>query len=189
MRKVIFSMNTTIDGFFEGPHHELDWTIADDELHEYYAQLLKTAGVILFGRVTYELMLSYWPNAYNDPNNTKSELDFADAINPLPKIVYSNTLQHVGWNTTVRKAVIPEEIRKMKNEPGGDIFIDGATLAQAFINYGLVDEIQVMMHPVAIGAGIPLFKGIDGGMKLTYLRSQVLQSGAVALTYQPYGKI
>jgi dihydrofolate reductase len=187
MRKVIFSMNTTIDGFVEGPNHELDWTIADDELHEYYAQLLKTAGVILFGRVTYELMVSYWPNAYNDPNNTKSELDFANAINPLPKIVYSNTLQHVGWNTTVLKVVVPEDIKKMKTLPGGDIFVDGATLAQTFFRYGLVDEIELVVHPVALGAGKSLFRGIDPGMKLKYLSSQVFKSGAVVLRYHPDG--
>lgn len=190
MRKVIFSMNITIDGFIEGPQRELDWTIADDELHDYYANLLKNAGVILFGRVTYELMVNYWPNATSDPKATKGEIHFANAINPLPKIVYSNTLQQVGWNTTIRKAVIPEEIRKMKDEPGGDILVGGgATLAQAFINYGLVDEIQLMVHPVAIGAGKALFQRIEGGMKLNYKWSQALQSGAVVLCYQPDGKV
>jgi dihydrofolate reductase len=189
MRNVIFSINSTIDGFYEGPQQELDWTIADDELHEYYANLLNNAGVILFGRVTYELMVNYWPNATSDPTATKGEIHFANAINPLRKIVYSNTLQQVGWNTTIRKAVIPEEIRKMKDEPGGDICVSGGTLAQTFINYGLVDEIQLMVHPVAIGAGKAVFKGIDGGIKLTYLRSQVLQSGAVALCYQPDRKV
>ncbi len=188
MRKVIFSINTTVDGFIEGPHQELDWTIADDDLHEYYAQLLKTAGIILFGRVTYELMVSYWPTASNDPNTTKSELNFANALNPLPKIVYSNTLQTVGWNTTVLKAVIPADINKLKTVPGGDILLSGATLAQTFFRNGLVDEIEMVIHPVALGAGKSLFRGIDPGMKLKYLRSQVFKSGAVALRYQPDGK-
>jgi dihydrofolate reductase len=190
MRKVIFSIPITIDGFIEGPHRELDWVIADDDLHEYYARLLKTAGVILYGRVTYELMAGYWPTISNDPTATASELNFANALNPLPKIVISNTLQNVGWNTTVWKAVIPEEINQMKSEPGGDILLGGgATLAQSFIRNGLVDEIELMMQPVAIGAGKALFQGIDGGLKLKYLRSQVFRSGAVAICYQPDGKL
>jgi dihydrofolate reductase len=190
MRKVIFSIPITLDGFIEGQNRELDWVIADNDLHDYYARLLKNAGVILYGRVTYELMASYWPIAGNDPNTTASMLNFANAINPLPKIVFSNTLQNVGWNTSVWKVVIPEEINQMKSEPGGDIMLGGgAELAQTFIRNGLVDEIQLVIQPVAIGAGKALFQGIDGGMKLKYLRSQVFRSGAVALCYQVDGKL
>jgi dihydrofolate reductase len=190
MRKVIFSIPITIDGFIEGPHRELDWVIADDDLHEYYARLLNNAGVILYGRVTYELMASYWPTASNDTTIPISMLNFANALNPLPKIVFSNTLQHVGWNTTVLKAVVPEEINNMKSVPGGDIIVGGgAALAQTFIRNGLVDEIQLMVQPVAIGAGKALFQGIDGGMKFNYIRSQTFQSGAVVLCYQPDGKV
>jgi dihydrofolate reductase len=190
MRKVIFSINITLDGFFEGPHRELDWAIADDDLHNYYARLLKNASIILFGRVTYELMASYWPTVSNDPSIPEGVINFANALNPLPKMVFSNTLQHVGWNTTVLKAVVPDEIKKMKTEPGGDIILGGgAVIGQSFFHYGLVDEIQLMVHPVVIGAGRGLFQGIDNGMKLKYLRSQILQSGAVALCYQPDGKV
>jgi dihydrofolate reductase len=190
MRRIIFSIPTTLDGFIEGPHRELDWVIADDDLHEYYASLLKNSSIILYGRVTYELMISYWPTASNDPNATKSMVNFANALNPLPKIVFSKTLQHVGWNTTVQQAVVPEEINRMKSEPGGNIILGGgAVLAQTFIKNKLVDEIQLMVQPVAIGAGKALFQGIEGGMKLKYLRSQTFQSGAVALCYQPDGKL
>ncbi len=190
MRKVIFSIPMTIDGFIEGPNRELDWVIADDDLHNYYANLLLNAGVILYGRVTYELMASYWPTAANDTSIPKAMTQFANALNPLPKIVFSNTLQHVGWNTTVQKSVIPEEIKKMKSLPGGDIMLGGgATLAQTFLQNGLVDEIQLMIQPVVIGDGKALFGGIGAGMKLNYMWSRTFPSGAVALCYQPDGKV
>jgi dihydrofolate reductase len=190
MRKVIFSIPVTLDGFIEGPNRELDWVIADDDLNEYYANLLRNAGTILYGRVTYELMLGYWPIAKDDPKATRSMLNFANALNPLPKIVFSRSLQHVGWNTTVKKTVIPDDIYNMKSQPGGDLILGGgAALAQMFIQYRLVDEIQLMVQPTVIGAGKMLFKGIEEGMKLKFLRSQAFQSGAVALCYQPDGKI
>jgi dihydrofolate reductase len=190
MRKVIFSIPITLDGFIEGPHRELDWVIADDDLHNYYARMLMNAGMIFYGRVTYELMASYWPTASNDPTIPESMLNFANALNPLPKIVFSKTLQHVGWNTTVMKAVIPEEINKMKSKPGGDIILGGgAWLAQTFIQNGLVDEIQLMVQPVVIGAGKALFKGMDRELKLNFKWSQTFQSGTVALCYQPDGKV
>jgi dihydrofolate reductase len=190
MRKVIFSIPITIDGFIEGPQGELEWVLADDDLHDFYATLLGNAGIILYGRVTYELMTSYWPTACNDPYATDGMLNFANVLNPLPKIVFSKTLQRVGWNTIVMNEVIPEEINKMKSDPGGDIILGGgASLAQTFIQNGLVDEIQLLVQPVAIGAGMALFKGIDGGLKLNYKWSRTFQSGAVALCYQPDGKV
>jgi dihydrofolate reductase len=189
MRKVILSMPITLDGFIEGPHQELDWVIADDELHDYYTELLKKADLILYGRVTYELMLSYWPTAATDLSITKGMLRFANTLNPMRKIVYSTTLKNVGWNTQLVDALIPEDILKMKAEPGGDILLGGgAAIAQAFIQHGLVDEYQLLVQPVAIGSGKGLFKGIDQGLKLNFLRSKTFQSGAVALFYQPNGR-
>jgi dihydrofolate reductase len=190
VRKVIFSIPITMDGFIEGPNRELDWVIADNDLHNYYADLLRNAGVILYGRVTYELMVNYWPTATNDHSISEGEVNFANAINPLPKIVYSTTLQHVGWNTMVMKSMIPEDIKKMKTLAGGDILLGGgASLAQTFIRNGLVDEIQLMVEPTVIGKGKALFRGIETGLKLKYLWSKTFQSGAVALCYQPDGKI
>jgi dihydrofolate reductase len=190
MRKVIFSMNITLNGFIEGPQHELDWSIADDDLQNYYARMLSDADMIIFGRVTYELMANYWPTASNDPNATQGMLNFAKAINPLRKIVFSKSLQYAGWNTSVMNTLIPDVIYRMKAEPGRDIILGGgAAIAQAFFKQGLVDEIRLVVHPVAIGAGKALFQGIEGGMKLKYLSSQAFHSGAVVLCYQLDGKM
>jgi dihydrofolate reductase len=190
MRKLIFSIPITIDGFIEGPQRELDWVIADDDLHNFYAAMLKKADLILYGRVTYELMYGYWPTATNDPTISEGEVNFANAINPLSKIVFSKTLKNAEWNTTVRDSMIPSEINKMKAATGGDILLGGgATLAQSFIQHGLVDEILLMVEPAVIGAGKALFRGINGGMKMKYLWNKEFKSGAVALCYQPDGKL
>jgi dihydrofolate reductase len=189
MRKVIFSIPITLDGFIEGPHQELDWVIADDELHDFYSDLLNTSDLILYGRVTYELMANYWPTATDDPTISMGMLRFANTLNPMKKIVFSKTLRNAGWNTQVDK-FNPDEIMKMKTRPGGDILLGGgASIAKLFIEYGLIDEYQLVVQPVAIGEGTSLFGGIKDMHKLEYLWYRPFQSGAVALCYRPNGKV
>jgi dihydrofolate reductase len=135
------------------------------------------------------LMASYWPTAPGDSSLPKSMIRFANTLNPMPKIVFSKTLTNVGWNTQVVNDVVPEEIVKMKAEPGQSILLcGGASIAKTFIEYGLVDEFQLVVQPVAIGAGKPLFGGITDKLKLDFKWSQPFHSGAVALCYQLDGK-
>ncbi|HSB66313.1 MAG TPA: dihydrofolate reductase family protein [Anaerolineales bacterium] len=184
MRKLIFSMNTSLDGYIEGPNRELDWTIADAELHDFFTDLLLTGDVMLWGRVTYELMLNYWPNASSDPQVTESELRFANAVNPMKKIVYSKTLNEVRWNTELRHTLSLDEIREMKAQSGGNILLGGgATLALPFIQNGLVDEYQLVIHPAAIMNGKALFGGLNKMMKLDLQWNRRFSSGAVVLCY------
>lgn len=185
MRKIILSIPITLDGFIEGTHRELDWVIADDELHDFYTKLLQSADLLLFGRVTYELMKGYWPTATSDPQATESEKRFANTMNPMRKIVFSKTLKQVDWNTQVIDSFLPEVILDMKAQPGRNILLSGgATLAQAFLKHGLVDEYQPVIQPVAIGEGRALFGGIQEQIKLNYLWNQKFSSGAVAICYQ-----
>src|SRR4030066_1562733 len=189
MRKIIFSMNITLDGYLEGPNHYLDWAIADDELHDFFSDLLNTADLLLFGRITYELMVNYWPTAPEDPTISKGMFRFANTINPMKKVVFSKTLKNVGWNTQLVETLIPDEIMKMNSQPGGDILLGGgASIAKVFIQHGLIDEYKLVVHPVAIGEGTSLFKGIKDMHKLDYLWSRPFQSGAVALCYRPEGR-
>ena len=190
MRKLIFSMNTSIDGYIEGPNRELDWSIADKELHDFFTDLLLSGDVMLWGRVTYELMLNYWPNAHSDPQATEAELRFADALNPMKKIVYSKTLKDVGWNTELRNNVSVDEIKEMKAQSGGNILLGGgATLALPFIQNGLVDEYQLVLHPAAIRSGKALFGGLHEMLKLDLQWSRRFLSGAVALCYHVDGRM
>jgi len=190
MRKIVFSIPMTLDGFIEGPHRELDWVIADDELHDFYSELLSKGSMILYGRVTYELMLGYWPKAPDDPTIPGSMVRFANTLNPIQKVVFSKTLKNVGWNTKVVDSLIPEEILKMKSEQGKDILLGGgASIAQAFMQHGLIDEYQFVVQPVAIGSGKPLFNGIHDPLKLNYQWSRPFHSGAIVLCYRPDGRL
>ena len=183
MRKLILAINVSLDGMLAGPNGELDWSVADDEMHDYYAAVLNQADAIIYGRVMYEMMADYWPNAPQDPSLSKGERAFAHAINRIPKIVYSKTLGNVGWNTTVLRTVVPDEILKMKQQPGKDLFIAGADLVSTFIEHDLIDEYQLLVQPAVLGSGKPLFKNHRLALKL--LRTQTFHSGAVLLCYQP----
>lgn len=190
MRKIILSTPITLDGYIEGPHRELDWVNADDELHDFFTQELKDTDLLLFGRVAYELLAGYWPAATSDPSLPRAMVDFANTINPLPKIVYTTTLKETGWNTTIRRSLVPEEIMEMKMQPGKNIGLSGgATIAGTFLRHGLVDEIRLMIQPVAIGSGKSLFGGLEDYLKLEFLWQKAFQSGAVALCYRADGKV
>jgi dihydrofolate reductase len=183
MRKLILAINISLDGFIAGPDGDLDWTIADEEMHDYYAAVLNQADAILYGRVMYEMMADYWPTAPQDPSISKGELEFAHAINRIHKIVYSRTLDNVGWNTTVMRTVDPDEVLKMKQQPGKDLLISGVDLASTFIQHGLIDEYQLLIQPAVLGSGKPLFK--NHRLALRLVKSQPFHSGAVLLCYQP----
>jgi dihydrofolate reductase len=190
MRKVILSNMVTLDGFFEGPNKELDWQIVDGENKEYAIDLLSKVDALLFGRVTYQLMADYWPAAATNPSTPKSDLEIADKMNNLPKIVFSKTLQEVKWNNSrLVKENIAEEISKMKQQPGKDMVIFGSgSIVSTFMQLGLIDEYRILVNPVVLGNGKPLFTGINDKQNLKLLKTRVFSSGVVILYYQPIGK-
>ena len=187
MRKVILSINTTLDGFFEGPNKELDWHSVDEEGKEYANDLLSDVDALLFGRVTYQLMADYWPAAATNPSTSKSDLEIADKMNNLTKIVFSKTLQEVKWNNSrLVKENIAEEISKMKQQSGKDMVIFGSgSIVSTFMQHGLIDEYRIIVNPVVLGNGNPLFKGINGKQNLKLLRTKEFSSGKVILYYEP----
>jgi dihydrofolate reductase len=187
MRKVILSNSVTLDGFFEGPNKELDWHIVDEDSHQYAIDLLSDVDALLFGRVTYQLMADYWPAAATNPSSSKSDLEIADKMNNLPKIVFSKTLQEVKWNNSrLVKENIAEEISKMKQQSGKDMVIFGSgSIVSTFMQHGLIDEYRIIVNPVVLGNGNPLFKGINGKQNLKLLRTKEFSSGKVILYYEP----
>lgn len=190
MRRIILSIPITLDGYIEGPQRELDWVIADDDLHNFFTQQLKNADLLIFGRVAYELLADYWPTAASDPKITRGMLDFANTINPMPKIVYSRTLEKAGWNTRILRSFVPEEVMELKAQPGRNIALSGgASIAQTFLQHGLVDEIQLMIQPAVIGGGTALFGGIQDSMRMEFQWKKEFNSGAVALCYHLDGKV
>ncbi|TLZ69374.1 MAG: dihydrofolate reductase [Methanobacteriota archaeon] len=181
MRKLIMWNLVTLDGFFEGPKSwDIDWhdTIWGDELEKYAIEQSKSTGMLLFGRVTYEGMAGYWPSQ-------KGEV--ADFMNTIPKIVFSKTLKKAEWNNTrLVKAKPEEEVAKLKQQPGKDLFVFGsANLSATLLTHGLFDELDLALAPVVLGGGNPLFKSSADRIKMTLLEARPLKSGGVILRYEP----
>jgi dihydrofolate reductase len=183
MRKVILFNMVTLDGFFEGPNGEIDWHKVDEEFNQFAIDQLNSVDVLLFGRVTYELMASYWPT----PAATADDPIVAEKMNTMPKIVFSRTLEKAEWNNTrLVKENVVEEITRLKQQPGQDLIIFGsADLTATFIQYGLIGEYRIMVNPVVLGNGKPLFKGIKDKFNLKLLKTKTFRSGNVLLYYQP----
>ena len=183
MRKVLFFMMVTLDGFFEGPNHSIDWHNVDEEFNTFANAQLDSVDMLLFGRITYELMAAYWPT----PSAAKDDPEIAKKMNQTPKIVFSRTLKSATWqNTRLIKENIAEEISKLKAEPGKDLILFGSSnLSVTLIQSGLIDEFRIMVNPVVLGKGTTLFNGIRERLNLRLLTTQTFHSGNVLLYYQP----
>ncbi|MEP7200489.1 MAG: dihydrofolate reductase family protein [Chloroflexota bacterium] len=183
MRKVFLFNMVTLDGFFEGPNHEIDWHNTDEEFNEFAIQQLNELGTLLFGRVTYQLMESYWPTE----SARRDDPIVAEAMNTLPKVVFSRTLDSVEWNNSrLVKDNAAEAISKLKQQSGKDIAIFGsADLAASLIPTGVIDEYRLIVNPVVLGDGIPLFKRMKDRLTLKLVKTGTFRSGNVLLYYQP----
>lgn len=184
MRKLIFMMSVSLDGFFEGPDRELDWQLVDEELHTHFNDWLKTAGAFIDGRVTFELMASHWPTADADPAANRPTAEFAGIWREMPKLVYSRTLERADWNATVIAEVVPDDIMALKAQPGGDLVIGGADLTATFMRHDLIDEYRFYVHPVLLGRGNPLFRPSDKPLRLRLAETVTFTSGVVLLRYE-----
>ena len=183
MRKIILFNLTSLDGYFEGPDRDINWHIVDDEFNEFAIQQTGEFGALLFGRVTYELMASYWPTEdakRNDPAIT-------EIMNRLPKIVFSKTLKKVEWeNTRLVNDHFVEAISKLKQEAGKDIAIFGSSdLAVTLLEHGLLDELRIMVNPILLGKGKTIFQGIKTQLGLKLLKTRTFKSGNILLYYEP----
>lgn len=179
MRKLFWQISATLDGFMEGPDRELDDTaqVADNDFDRYASEMLTSIDGMLLGRKTYQLFVDYWPSA-TGPD--------ADAMNALPKIVFSKTLQNVDWNNSrLVKDNVAEEIGRLKRKPGKDLAIFGsADLASTLMQLGLIDEYRILVTPVILGAGKPMFQHRKK-VALRLLTATTMSTGIVALKYEP----
>jgi dihydrofolate reductase len=177
-------MSVSLDGYIEGPNREIDWHLVDDELHSYVNEQLRGMSAFLSGRVTYELMAGVWPTADTDPSSTPPMIEFARIWLDMPKIVYTKTLQRADWNTTVVRDVVPEEVAKLKAQPGGDLALSGADLAAAFMRHDLIDEYRIYVHPILIGKGKPLFPASGPKVNLRLVDTRAFGNGVLLLHYR-----
>ena len=177
-------MNMTLDGLC---NHEA--MIADEEIHQHYSELLSKADTLIYGRITYQLMESYWPSVVKNPTGNKPMDKFAVLIDNISKIVYSRTLQHVDWkNTTLKKKVIQEEILELKQQRSKNIVVGSPGLIIALTQLDLIDEYQLGVQPTVLGSGLPLFKNIRDRIDLKLLKTKTFGCGAVMLYYEPTKK-
>jgi dihydrofolate reductase len=186
VRKLVVFNSVTLDGYFAGKDGDISWakTHTDPEFNAFVEENAKSEGQLLFGRITYEMMTSYWPT----PRAMQNDPVVAERMNHLTKIVFSRTLQHASWNNTkVMKGDLAEAIRQMKKEPGNDMVILGSgSIVSQLSQQRLIDEYQIVLNPVVIGAGRTMFDGVQQKLPLKLTRTRTFsRSGNVLLAYEP----
>ncbi len=187
MRKVILAMQISLDGFVGGPNGEMDWVTMSEEMDDsLLPELMERADTCLIGRSLYPGFLSYWPTApATNPKLSKSEIKFSSWIEQAHKVVFSTTLDRAEWNNSrLVRGDVAAEVMRLKQQPGRDMIIfGGARIAQEFVRLGLVDEYGLVVNPVILGQGLPLFKDVPARQKLKLAACDAFKAGAVALRY------
>lgn len=182
MRKIIAATNMSLDGFCE--HTAMT---PSEEVHDYYTDLLNSGGDILYGRITYGLMADYWPALVEKPSGTPSMDNFAKAIDRIPKIVFSNTLNSLNWKTArLAKRGLKEEVEELRQQPGKDIFVGSRSLIVSLINLGLLDELQICLNPLILGkeGQVPLFSALNTQAHLSFTKTRNFDGGIVLHYYK-----
>jgi dihydrofolate reductase len=190
MRKIISLIHLSLGGFSSGPNDELDWISYDDELERDAHSMHDLTDTVIWGRRTYQGMAGYWLTVPGDPNSTPAALEHAKWLQNATKIVVSRTVDRIEWNnaqnTVLIKDNIAEEINKIKQQPGKDIwFLGSPVLAQTFMQLDLIDEYRININPVVLGRGKPFFGSLDSQRKLKLMASKTFQSGVVGMRYEP----
>lgn len=175
-------MMVTLDGFIEGPNRELDWHVRGPDFEQYCLEMLHSIDLILLGRISYEMMIGYWPDAEASPTDRV----FARRMNELPKVVLSRTLPAATWNTRVVRDHVAEEVRALKRMPGKDIAVfGGAGIIATLRRHGLIDEYRLIVSPVVLGGGTPLFRDVQERFTMRLTKTTTLSSGGVILYGEP----
>jgi dihydrofolate reductase len=185
MGRLVYLMNVSLDGFVEAPDGSLDWGTVDEEIHRWFNERTRRSDVLVYGRRLYETMSGYWPTAESDSAATDYMLDFARAWNATPKIVFSSTLPEVIANCRLVRGDPVEELIRIRDDYSGDLAIGGPTLARAFIERGLIDLYEMVVHPVVLSAGKPFFPPLETPLRLRLVATRPFASGAVYLGYEP----
>lgn len=184
MRSVTYAMSASLDGYIVGPDGTFDWTAPIPEVFRFWIDETRGVGVHLLGRRLYETML-YWETADQDPSLDDAGRDWIAVWNPLPKVVFSNTLSEVQGAARLASGGLAEEIERLRAEPGeGDIAIGGATLAAEAADLNLIDEYRVMFYPVLVGGGIPFFPQHGRGVDLELIETRTFGSRVVYLRHR-----
>ncbi|HXW94062.1 MAG TPA: dihydrofolate reductase family protein [Terriglobales bacterium] len=180
MRNVIFAINITLDGCCD--HTKM---IADEEMHEYFARLMRDVDLLVFGRKTYQLMVPFWPDVAKNHSQTKAMNEFADVFDSINRVVFSRSLESAEGKTRIVRTNLRDEIAKLKREQGKNILIGGVSVPSQLMELGLVDEYRFVVQPIVAGEGRRLLEGVSQQerLQLKLVESKIFQSGCVALRY------
>jgi dihydrofolate reductase len=186
VRRLILFMHASLDGFVAGPNGEMDWIDVNDEMFEYAGQRTREADTALYGRVTYQMMESYWPTAGAQPTATKHDIEHSKWYNSVAKVVVSRTMKGAKLtNTRIVGDGVTAEVIKLKQDPGKEIVMFGSpTVAHTLMRENLIDDYWLFVNPVLLGQGIPLFKDIKAKAALRLVANHVFSSGVVCLHYE-----
>jgi dihydrofolate reductase len=180
MGKVIAAFNMTLDGVCD---HTTG--IADEELHQHYADLLDNAGVVLYGRTTYQLM-QFWQTLLKNPSGEKSMDDFAISMDKIPKLVFSNTLKDTTWDSAkLSDSSLNEKVLELRRQSGKGILVGSRSLIIQLLNSNLIDELQICVYPIIEGKGMRLFDQIKDRIMLKLIKTKTLKSGTTVFYYEP----
>jgi dihydrofolate reductase len=182
MRKLIYSMTVSLDGFIAGPDGAIDWSVPDEELFRFHHQQVQEIGVHLCGRRLYETMV-YWETAEEGPLAAE-HVEFAQTWKALPKVVFSTTLESVVGNTRLARDGVGEEVSRLKEQPGKDIAVGGAGLARACMELELIDEWRLFAGPLLLGGGTPYFPPLEKVINLELIEARTFGSRVVYLRYR-----
>jgi dihydrofolate reductase len=184
MRKVIYCLNVSLDGFIEDANGSLDWGNPDEELLRFFNEQEREFDIQLYGRRIYENMAAHWTTAHTNPSAPAHEIEYARIWQRIPKIVFSKTLQHVGENARLVRDNIAEEVSALKAQSGKDMVVCCAGLAASFMRLDLIDEYRLVVHPVVLGGGKPMFPALDRIIRLRLIETRRFESAVVLLRYQ-----
>jgi dihydrofolate reductase len=185
MGKLIYLLNVSIDGFIETPDHSLDWATIDDEIHSWFNEQTRPLDATLYGRRMYETMSAYWPTGEEDPASTETTREFARIWNPMPKIVFSNSLDSVEHNSRLVRGDVATVLDELRREFDGELGVGGPDLAGQFVRRGLVDEFRLVIHPVVLGGGTPFWPEVEAPLALRHVDRHAFGAGPVVETYVP----
>ncbi len=183
MGKLTYFTMMSLDGFIEGPQHELDWVTVDAELHKYVNARQAEIATYLYGRRMYEAMQAAWPTADQDPAAPDYIVEFAQIWRRIPKLVFSQSLDRVEGNATLVRSDVVAEVARLRAQPGENLEVGGARLAASLLQQGLVDEYELYIHPVVLGRGTRVFAGVSRPLELRLVETHRFGSGVVMLRY------
>ncbi len=184
MRRILFYMSVSVDGFIEDKNGDFSWADPDIELHQHFNDRESTVDTHLYGRRLYELMTAFWPTADQDPSQPAVVLEYARIWRSKKKFVFSRTLKQAGWGFEIVKGDIADTVGRMKTQPGLDMSVGGPDLAATFMRLGLIDEVGLYIHPVIVGGGKPMFPELRDKVNLKLVETRTFKSGVVLLNYK-----